>query len=146
VAKASAKTAAKKKTTAKKTTAKDEADPRFVPVAAALARTAGFSLMESKSRALRGLMLYGKSFGMSSHGRFFLKLTEERVAELVTQGVGVPMRSGADRAMKGWLDVTDPKADWVALAKEACRLAAAAAKRPATAATKSKRTAKTRMA
>jgi hypothetical protein len=52
--------------------------PRFVPVAKALARTTGFSLMESKSGAMRGMRLNGTSFGMSSHGRFILKLTEDR--------------------------------------------------------------------
>ena len=43
----------------------DEADPRFEPVARALAQSPGFSLMESKSGGLRGMMLNGKSFGMS---------------------------------------------------------------------------------
>ena len=44
----------------------DEADPRFDPVVKALAHTPGFSLMQSKSGAMRGLVLEGKSFGMSS--------------------------------------------------------------------------------
>jgi hypothetical protein len=52
----------------------DQADPRFEPLAKAFARTRGFSLMESKSRAMRGLMLNGKSFGMSSHGSLILKM------------------------------------------------------------------------
>jgi uncharacterized protein YdhG (YjbR/CyaY superfamily) len=107
----------------------DEADPRFLPVAAALARTRGFSLMESKSRAMRGMMLNGKSFGMSTHGRFILKMSEERVAELVAGDVGEPFRHGR-RVMKGWIEITHPKADWVALAREALRLAAGSAKRP----------------
>ena len=46
--------------------------------------------MESKSGATRGMMLNGKSFGMSSHGRFILKLTAERAAALVAEGVGQP--------------------------------------------------------
>ncbi len=45
-----------------------EADPRFIPVAEAFAGTPAFSVMESKSGALRALMLKGKSFGMSSQG------------------------------------------------------------------------------
>jgi len=104
------------------------ADPRFTPVAAAFARTPGFSLMESKSGAMRGLLLDGKSFGMSSHGRFVLKLTEGRVAALISLGVGKPFSPSAGRVMKGWIEMTDPRADWVALAKEAHRLAAAARK------------------
>jgi hypothetical protein len=103
----------------------DKADPRFVPVARAFARTAGFSLMEGKAGATRGLMLHGKSFGMSQGGRFILKLDDERVAALVAEGIGKPFSPGAGRVMKGWIEVTHPEADWVALAREACRLAAA---------------------
>ena len=77
----------------------DVADPRFVPVAKAFARAPGFSLMESKSGAMRGLMLHGKSFGMSQHGRFILKLDEERVAALVVEGIGKPFRPGAGRSL-----------------------------------------------
>jgi len=38
--------------------------------------------MQSKSRATRGMMLHGKSFGMSTHGRFILKLNDARTTEL----------------------------------------------------------------
>jgi hypothetical protein len=107
-----------------------EADPRFVPVAEALRRTPGFSLMESKSGALRGLTLNGKSFGMSSHGRFILKLNEEHVAALIADGTGKPFSASAGRVMKGWIEVTNPKADWVALAKLAHRLASESKSRP----------------
>jgi hypothetical protein len=61
----------------------------------------------------------------SQDGRFILKLDEERVAALVADGVGKPFSPGAGRVMKGWIEVTHAKADWVALAKEAYRLAAA---------------------
>jgi hypothetical protein len=33
--------------------------------------------------------------------------------------------------MKGWIEVTNPTADWVALAKEAQRIAADSKKKPA---------------
>jgi hypothetical protein len=105
----------------------EKADPRFFPVAKAFGRIRGFSLMESKSGALRGLVLNGKSFGMSSNGRFVLKLTEERAQALVAEGVGQPFRPGPGRVMKGWIEVTAPDADWVTLAREAYRLAAAKA-------------------
>jgi hypothetical protein len=101
----------------------DESDPRFVPVVEALRRVVGFSVMESKSGGTRGMMLDGKSFGMSSHGRFILKLPEERAAALIAEGIGKPFSASAGRVMKGWIEVTHPKADWVALAKEAQRLA-----------------------
>lgn len=109
----------------------DEADPRFEPVAKAFARTPGFSLMESKSRAMRGLMLNGKSFGMSSHGRFILKLDGERAAALIANGTAKSFGASPGKVMKGWIDVTNPKADWIALAKEASRLAAASGKKAA---------------
>jgi hypothetical protein len=111
----------------------EEADPRFEPVADAFAGVIGFSLMESKSRATRGLMLDGKSFGMSSHGRLILKLTDQRAGELVSEGVGRPFYPSPERPLKGWIEVTDPEADWVALAQEAYRIATVrGAKKPAT--------------
>jgi hypothetical protein len=113
-----------------KTAVRDEADPRFEPVAKAFARTRGFSLMESKSRATRGLMLNGKSFGMSSHGRLILKMNEARVAALISKGIGKPFGPSAGKVMNGWLEVTHPKADWVALAKEALALGAAGPIKP----------------
>jgi TfoX/Sxy family transcriptional regulator of competence genes len=115
-----------------KMAAGDEADPRFEPVAKAFARTRGFSLMESKSRGMRGLMLNGKSFGMSSHGRLILKMNETRASALVSTGLAKPFSPSPGKVMRGWLEVTHPKADWVALAKEALDLAAAgSAKSPA---------------
>jgi hypothetical protein len=107
-----------------KTAARDEADPRFEPVAKAFARTRGFSLMESKSRGMRGLMLNGKSFGMSSHGRLILKMNETRASALVSTGIAKPFSPSPGKVMRGWLEVTHPKAEWVALAKEALDLAA----------------------
>ncbi|HLK88801.1 MAG TPA: hypothetical protein VKZ18_02845 [Polyangia bacterium] len=118
-----------KKPTAK-APVKDEADPRFEPLAKAFARTRGFSLMESKSRGTRGLMLNGKSFGMSSHGRLVLKMNEARAGALIETGVAKPFSPSLGRVMKGWLEVTHPKADWLALAKEALALAAAGAAKP----------------
>jgi hypothetical protein len=101
----------------------DEADPRFEPVIRVLARHPGFSLMQSKSRGLRGLMLNGKSFGMSQHGRFILKLDDQRVSALIAEGAGRPFKHGPGRPMKGWVEVTAPSGRWVKLAKEACSLA-----------------------
>jgi hypothetical protein len=116
---------ATKKRTAVASGTDNAPDPRFEPVAKALARTPGFSLMESKSKALRGMMLNGKSFGMSTHGRFILKLDEERAAALIADRVAKPFGTGP-RVMKGWVEITAPDADWVALAKEAQSIAAAA--------------------
>lgn len=79
--------------------------------------------MESKSRALRGMMYQGKSFGMSSHGRFILKMNEEEVAALIAAGTGKPFTHGAGKVVKGWIEITGKDADWVALAKRALALA-----------------------
>lgn len=113
-----------------KTAVRDEADPRFEPVAKAFAGTRGVSLMESKSRATRGLMLNGKSFGMSSHGRLILKMNEARATALISTGIARPFCPSPGKVIKGWLEVTHPEADWVALAKEALELAAAGGVEP----------------
>ena len=119
-----------KRKVAKKVTTLEAADARFIPVAKAFARNPKVSLMESKSGAMRGLMLDGKSFGMSSNGRFMLKLNEELASALISDGIGKPFSPSAGRVMKGWIEVTHPQANWVALAQEAHQLAAA--KKPAT--------------
>jgi putative membrane protein len=71
-------------------------------------------------------MLKGKSFGMSSHGRFILKLDEARATELAAQKIGKLLSPSPGKLRKGWIEVTNAKADWVALAKEACTIAAVA--------------------
>jgi hypothetical protein len=101
----------------------DASDARFLPVIDAFAKTDGFSLMESKSRAMRGLMLNGKSFGMSTHGRLVLKLSEQRAVELIAAGTAAQFYPSPGKPMKGWVEITDANADWVALAKEAHAIA-----------------------
>ena len=68
-------------------------------------------------------MLNGKSFGMSSHGRFILKLGPERATALIDTGLGIPFSPSAGKILRGWIEVTNPAADWVSLAREALRLA-----------------------
>jgi hypothetical protein len=111
---------------AKRKGVSDDADPRFVPVIAALEKAAGFSLMESQSRATRGLRRDGKSFGMSFHGRFILKMNEERAAALIGEGLGKPFSPARGKVLRGWLEIISPSADWIALAKEAYALASPA--------------------
>jgi hypothetical protein len=112
-----------KKAAPKKPAAAEAPDARFDPVMAALAKRPGVTVMGSKSGALRSLMRAGKAFAMSSHGRFVLKLNEERAAALIEKGVGEPFEHAPGRPMKGWIQVTSPSADWVALAEEALGLA-----------------------
>ncbi len=79
--------------------------------------------MESKTRAMRGMMFNGKSFGMSSHGRLNLKLTPERVDQLIGDGAGVRFSASEGKPAKGWIEVTLPESKWVDLAQEANNLA-----------------------
>jgi hypothetical protein len=66
------------------------------------------------------LKVNGKIFAMmSSKGHFVVKLSEERVNELIAAGTGARFDPGHGRLMKEWLVVTaDPKL-WVPLAREA---------------------------
>jgi hypothetical protein len=68
------------------------------------------------------LKVNGKIFAMiSSKGEFVVKLSEERVNELVAAGEGSRFDPGRGRVMKEWLVVTaDHK--WLPLAKEARKL------------------------
>ena len=66
------------------------------------------------------LKVNGKIFAMmSSKGEFVLKLSEERVNELVAAGKGSRFDPGRGRVMKEWLVVTADHTLWIPLAKEA---------------------------
>jgi len=69
------------------------------------------------------LKVNGKIFAMmSSKGEFVLKLSEERVNELVAAGKGSRFDPGRGRVMKEWLVVTADHTLWLPLAKEARKL------------------------
>jgi predicted DNA-binding protein (MmcQ/YjbR family) len=69
------------------------------------------------------LKVNGKIFAMiSSKGEFVVKVSEERVNELVAAGKGSRFDPGRGRAMKEWLVVTADHALWIPLAKEARKL------------------------
>jgi predicted DNA-binding protein (MmcQ/YjbR family) len=69
------------------------------------------------------LKVNGKIFAMiSSKGKFVVKLSEERVNELIAAGKGSRFDPGRSRAMKEWLVVTADHALWIPLAKEARKL------------------------
>jgi hypothetical protein len=74
------------------------------------------------------LKVNGKIFAMvSSKGEFVVKLSEERVNELVATGKGARFDPGRGRAMKEWLVVTGGHTLWIPLAKEAQKLLGKAA-------------------
>ena len=69
------------------------------------------------------LKVNGKIFAMiSSKGEFVVKLSKERVNELVAAGKGSRFDPGRGRAMKEWLVVTADPTLWIPLAKEARKL------------------------
>ncbi len=61
----------------------------------------------------------GKLFALFTQGTLVVKLPNERVAALVSERIGTPFDPGHGRLMKGWLTVTDAKASWSTLAREA---------------------------
>ncbi|MDE2274300.1 MAG: MmcQ/YjbR family DNA-binding protein [Gammaproteobacteria bacterium] len=67
------------------------------------------------------LKVNGRIFAMlSSKGRFVVKLSGERVDELVQSGKGRYFEPARGRLMKEWLVVKLPKSAWLKLAREAC--------------------------
>jgi hypothetical protein len=62
----------------------------------------------------------GKIFAMLVKGKFVAKLPKERVDALVNSGVGEHFDPGHGRLMKEWVALSNARASWVALAKEAC--------------------------
>ena len=68
----------------------------------------------------------GKLFAMLVRGSLVVKLPKARVDALVGEGRGTPFDPGHGRRMKEWVTVAPGAADWVDLAREACRFVRAA--------------------
>jgi len=67
---------------------------------------------------LHGLMVNGKLFARFTQGTLVVKLPEARVAALAAARVGTQCDPERGRLRK-WLKITNPKASWIDLAKEA---------------------------
>ena len=67
------------------------------------------------------LSVDGKIFAMLSRGTFVAKLPKEQVDALVRAGAGTYFDPGHGRRMKEWIAVGPGRADWIALARDACR-------------------------
>lgn len=109
--------------------ARDEAepalDPGFLRIVKALGKEDGVTY-GGKGFGSSALKLRGRIFAMwSSKGRFVVKLSKARVAELSERGQGEPFDPGRGRLMKEWLAVSAPPKQWLALAKEALAFARA---------------------
>jgi hypothetical protein len=68
----------------------------------------------------RALRVDGRIFAMlDSKGRFVVKLPRTRADELIGRGQAIHFEPVPGRPMKEWLVVTDTKASWLALARQA---------------------------
>jgi len=66
------------------------------------------------------LQVNNKIFAMLSHGRFVVKLPNQRVSELLALGKGERFDPGHGRLMKEWLVVySTSQTEWLSLAQEA---------------------------
>ena len=91
----------------------------------------GVTLERAFSRI--SLMVGGKLFASAGHGGLLIKVSAERVAELIASGEGQPFSTGGNRVMREWV-IAAPTTDWRALAAEsmafvATRAAAASDKK-----------------
>jgi len=118
-----AKTAAlRKNTSAARAASRFEAkelDPRLALIARAFARDARVT-SGGKGFGSGALKVDGKIFAMiSARGLFVVKLSKERVSELVAAERGSYFDPGKGRLMKEWLALSGQEQTWLALAKEA---------------------------
>lgn len=72
------------------------------------------------------LMIRGKLFASAGPRGLLIKVSEERVDELIRRGEAGEFRGGGGRVMREWA-VATPEADWSALAAESLDFVAATA-------------------
>jgi hypothetical protein len=103
--------------------AEPELPPEFLRIVKALGKEDGVTY-GGKGFGSSALKADGRIFAMlSSKGRFVVKLSKARVAELSARGQGEPFDPGRGRLMKEWLAVSAPPKQWLGLAKEALAFA-----------------------
>ena len=102
----------------KKAIATSERDPAFAGVVDAFRGDENISL--ARMFGSDGLKVNGKVFVMLVKGDLVAKLPKERVAVLISSGLGEHFDPGHGRVMKEWV-VLKPKerTQWLKLAKEA---------------------------
>ncbi|HEX4575325.1 MAG TPA: hypothetical protein VH158_09350 [Gemmatimonadales bacterium] len=96
-------------------------DPDYAHVVKAFANERQVAQEQRQGFGSGALKVKGKIFAlMSSQGQFVVKLPKPRVDELVSDRTGVRWDPGHGRIMQEWIAVRAGRANWVALAKEAC--------------------------
>jgi hypothetical protein len=106
--------------------AEPELNPQFAAVVKALSKERGVTY-GGKGFGSQALKANGKIFAMvASKGQFVVKLSKERVNELVASGQGKHFDPGKGKLMKEWLAVSGPPKSWLGLAKEALGFAVGA--------------------
>jgi len=77
------------------------------------------------------LLVNGHIFAMVSRGHLVLKLPRDRVAALLTEGVGAPFDAGKGTPMSQWVMLDErTEGRWLALAQEAAGFVANPRRRP----------------
>ena len=90
-------------------------DPKLAPIVDTFEKTKSCA----RKFGSNGLKVDGKLFALFTQGTLIVKLPKDRVAALVTSGVGTPFDPGHGRLMKEWLTVRSTKEPWIGLVKEA---------------------------
>lgn len=99
-----------------------EFDSAFDRVVDSFAKDNQVSLGGKKGFGSDALKVNGKIFAMmSSENEFVVKLSTERVDELVASGKGERFDPGRGRLMKEWLVVRTGIKNWLDLASEVCK-------------------------
>jgi hypothetical protein len=94
----------------------------FVLIADALSKEPGVTFNEGKGFGSRALKVNGKIFAMmTSKDQYVVKLSKERVEELVSERVGDYFDASKGKPMMEWLSVFGVPKSSVALAREAYR-------------------------
>ncbi len=83
----------------------------------------GVALARAFSRI--SLMVDGKLFASARHGGLLIKVSADRVAQLIADGDGSPFSTGGNRVMREWV-VAGSATDWPALAAESMAFVRAA--------------------
>ena len=99
----------------------------YAEIVKALLQSPGVTVgSKKKGFGSSALQINNKIFAMlSSKGEFVVKLSKQRVDELIASGQGERFDPGHGRLMKEWLVVNSTaEANWLALAREAMRYVA----------------------